>query len=173
MKKFGCLLLICLASGFLQGQKKGVATREETIDYLNQKAREVIGYDKAGISQKIFVDKKTISDGHVKKTATGIEVYVAYKTDTYSIFNTSTFNPKHILSITNTSSEAVSKSSTIGTLEIKFIGKTALYNNNGNTDAVERIVFNFMQSDPANERRVINAFNHLKELYKQEDAYFE
>ena len=159
--------------GILHAQKKEFATQDETIEYLNQKAKEIVGYNKVSIAQKVFRDKRIISEGHFKRTATGVELYVAYKNPAYTFFTNTSFNPKHILSITNTSKQTVTDDSPIGTLEIKFVGKVALFNNNGEIATVDKTIINFLQTDPANEGRIVKALMHLKTLYMAEDQMFE
>jgi hypothetical protein len=173
MKTVLLVLWATLCVTRLQAQKKEVASREETIEYLNQKCREIVGHAKISISQKIFRDKKTITEGHFKQTASGVEVFISYKTPTYTFFTYTAFNPKHIVSVTNSSAETVAADSPVGTLEIKLIGKTAIFNNNGDSSTVDKLTINFLQTDPGNQSRIINALNHLKKLYQAEDAMFE
>jgi hypothetical protein len=173
MKPFLIIACVCLFACEVKSQQKENATKEQTIEYLNQKAKEIIGFNKVTVTQKAFLNKRTVSDAHLRKTANGIELYVVYHTPEYTFFTYTSFNPKHIISITNTSKDVVAQDSPIGTFEIKFIGKTALFNNNGDSSTVERTTFNFLQSDPANGARILNALTHLKNLYKADDALFE
>ena len=173
MKKIALIILAFMGSSMLFAQKKDVASLQETIDYLSQKSKEIIGYTKMSVAQKVFINKKTIADGHVRKTATGIEVSNSIKTEGDATVNSFVFNPKHIVSIVNNSNETVSAESPVGTLNITFIGKVALNNVGGNTTTVDNATFNFLQSDPDNAKRIINAFMHLKKLYKIEDSSFE
>lgn len=173
MTKIALLILTFMNVLTLSAQKKEPATLEETIDYLSQKSKEIIGYTKLTISQKVFINKRIIADGHVRKTPNGIEIFTSYKTEGDAAVTSTLFNPKHIVSITNNSSETVNSESPVGTLNIIFIGKVALNNSGGNSLAVEKTTFNFLQSDPDNAKRIINAFMHLKKLYKIEDSSFE
>ena len=173
MRKIALLALTFMNVLTLSAQKKAPATLEETIEYLSQKSKEIIGYTKMSISQKVFINKKTIADGHVKKTPNGIEISTSYKTEGDASVNSTVFNPKHILSISNNSNETVNAESPVGTLNIIFIGKVALNSTEGNTTTVDKTTFNFLQSDPDNAKRIINAFMHLKKLYKIEDINFE
>lgn len=173
MTKTALLLLVFMNVLTLSAQKKEPASLEETINYLSQKSKEIIGYTKLTISQKVFINKKIIADGHVRKTPNGIEILNSYKTEGEAAVTSTLFNPKHIVSITNNSSETVNSESPVGTLNIIFIGKVALSNSEGSSTAVEKTTFNFLQSDPDNAKRIINAFMHLKKLYKIEDSSFE
>lgn len=173
MTKIALLVLTLISVFTLSAQKKEPATLEETIDYLSQKSKEIIGYTKMSISQKVFINKKVIGDGHVKKTANSVEIFTSYKTEADATVNSTVFNPKHIVSIVNNSNETVSSESSVGTLNIIFIGKVALNNIEGKTTTVDKITFNFLQSDPDNAKWITNAFMHLKKLYKIEDINFE
>lgn len=173
MRKIALLVFTFMNVLTLSAQKKEPATLEETIEYLSQKSKEIIGYTKLTMSQKVFINKRIIADGHVRKTSNGIEISSSYKTEGDAAITSTLFNPKHIVSITNNSSETVNSESPVGTLNIIFVGKVALNNSGGNSSAVEKATFNFLQSDPDNAKRIINAFMHLKKLYKIEDSSFE
>ena len=173
MIKIALLMLAFMSATSLSAQKKDAATLQETIDYLSQKSKEIIGYTKLMVSQKVFINKKIIADGHVRKTPNGIEIFTSYKTEGDASVTSTLFNPKHIVTITNNSIETVNSESPVGTLNIIFIGKVALNNSEGSSAAVEKTTFNFLRSDPDNAKRIINAFMHLKKLYKIEDSSFE
>lgn len=173
MKQISLMLILMLGCKEIFSQKKEAATLDETINYLSQKSKEIIGYTKYAVTQKIFINKKVVAEGHVKRTASGIEILNSYKTADASAVYSTVFNPKHIVSIVVNSNETVSTESPVGTLSISFIGKVALNNKEGITNSVDKTTFDFLQTDPDNAKRIINAFMHLKKLYKSEDSSFE
>jgi hypothetical protein len=171
IKRIVLLLLVGLNT-MASAQKKEVISKEATIEYLNQKAKEEVGHTKISVGQKIFIIRQTVYDAHFKKTATGVEIYISFHTANSSANFSAAFNPKHIVSITNISKETLSLESAIGIMELKFIGRTALFNNNGDTTTVNKVDFHFLQTDPDNPRRIEKAFLHLRDLFKAEDATF-
>ena len=173
MKHICIILLTACSLGTLSAQKKDSIGIDETIAYLNLKTAEIVGYDKLGISQGIFINKKKVDDGYLRKTKTGVEIFNNFKIAEKSFFTTVYFNPKHIVSIRNTSNDNVNKESPVGTIEIKFIGKVVIFNNNGESSTVDKINFNFLQTDPENMKRIYKAFMYLKALYVVEDSRFE
>lgn len=172
MKRIVILLWACLMVLAVSAQKKEKVSKEETIEYLNQKAKEAIGHEKISIAQAIFVNKKTVTDAYLKRTASGVELYVNFHSPNASSYTYTAFNPKHIISITNTSRQKLTLESPVGVLEIKFIGRTALYNNNGDTTTVDRTNFHFLQTDADNQKRIEKALLHLRDIFKTEDNTF-
>lgn len=163
----------CFILNVTSAQDKENEAKKETIGYLNQKTKEIIGFNKLAVSQKVFLNKRTITDGHLKQTNSGVEIFVVYTTPTYSMYTYNSFNPKHIVSITNSSAESLAPDSPVGTLEIKLVGKTAIFNNNGDSSNVQKVILNFLQADPGNEGRIVKALLRLRDLFKTEDAMFE
>lgn len=121
MKKLAILFLF---SPFYAVAQDVVLTKGETISYLQKKLKEGI---KHRLGDYTLEDNKiSISDCDVsynRETNTGSrpsESYPSYRPSYTEYYNTYSFNPQHIKSIT----ESSSSSGTLKYLTIKLIGKT-------------------------------------------------
>lgn len=193
-----CILALCCAYSF--AQEKATLTKEETINYLSKKAGEVVN------------NKRTASDGYtrymlrhnVSLSAESVVIYFKRSSHLQKAYNDcsyyyqenwQTFNPAHIIDITN---EPSKNGEVLGVVTIKLISKT------GNTkfevvgsgpnryfqdsarycnccedkyeptvvNPTEYIYFSYLSSDPTNFNKIKKALEHLKNLYKAEDDPF-
>jgi hypothetical protein len=101
----------------------------------------------------------------------GIELYNQFEFEKMQSDMITTFDPKHIVSIKNTSSELAPKSP-IGSLQIKLIGATGLHSRKGVTNSVDSVILYFLQADPENARKIEKALFYLKDISKAEDNTF-
>jgi hypothetical protein len=196
------LLLGILSIFFLSSfaQEKTALTKEETINYLSKKASEVKN------------NKRTANDGNtrymlehtIRLSSENVVVYFKRSTHLesprndcsyYYQENLQTFNPAHILEITD---EGRKSGEVLGAVKIKLISKTGnskweMVTRKGNgypqasalycdccqskfqptfVEPTEYIYITYLSSDPSNFNKIKKALEHLRDLYKAEDDPF-
>lgn len=194
-----CLLVLYSLPSF--AQDKAMLTKEETINYINKKSNEceehtrtIIGTGGIAYTMHYWDLQVSLSNDKVvlySKSSNYSNSSTGDKncSDYFTRVTTQTFNPAHIVSITD---GATNKNEPLGSVIIKLVSKTGVANqqvhkytwNNGNgtcsrwgsvgddTYSVNEIGLGFLQSDPTNFNKIKKALEHLKALYKAEDDPF-
>ncbi|HEX8576296.1 MAG TPA: hypothetical protein VF677_08385 [Flavobacterium sp.] len=143
MKKPLLICLLVLSSISLFAQDKAALTKEETINYLNKKAEEIIGHYRTinenlrngttkdvkyyYFSNSVSIDGNNVIFKQEKRNYKDEGVYVnSYRTyypcDYYEMRQKNIFNPSHILSIEKSTSKVAGEP--IGVIEITLKGNT-------------------------------------------------
>jgi hypothetical protein len=182
--------------------QKEMLTKEETVNYLNKKIKEIIGYYRTpvGTSERLyFWSSEFVNDTKGVKITTQRSNYVnssaGDQQSNYNVkYNYTTFNPAQISSITLAADQY--SSDPVGVITITLTAQTAIdiqtangygyyrTRNDGSvyyydwkeTDRkqyyVNQISMPYLKSDGTNFDKIRKALEHLRNLAKAEDDPF-
>jgi hypothetical protein len=187
MRKFLLFILAMTIAAFAVAQS--AVSKAETIDYIKKRVTETRGY------QLIWEDGTThfINDVYFSETSATYEngkynMRYNYKDNSW-YYNSYSFKPEFIISVTEGSSNTASNSS-VGFIAIKFSNtlvkkKVLYYYHNGSNFVndygfsskeqenknVDIVFLPYLKQDPTAFERIKKAIMHLKELCKSNDPF--
>ncbi|TDP00717.1 hypothetical protein EV145_10596 [Flavobacterium sp. 245] len=187
-----CLLALCSLSSY--AQDKTTLTKDETVNYLGRKIKEIVGHYRKpnGYNERLYFENTTVSYSDnllIIDTKRKNLLVDNNNCGYYELGNTVSFNPKDIVEIKY---EGKNESEPVGVIKVIFTSQVCkeilnaygykMQNNNGtcydwrNTDHQEfskkEILIPFLASDSTNFTKIKKALEHLRDLCKAEDDPF-
>lgn len=136
---------------------------EQTIDFLDDKARQTIGYSKVELDKR----SATVKYSSIQKINSGIRINTGF--DAYQTFYE--FDPAYISEVSDYSMD---KYSPVGQLYIRFSQKVVMKSLtiDGKTTRYtqDHVHFTYLAAEPTNHDKIKNALLRLKSLYGQKAA---
>lgn len=194
MKKTLLICILALLNVSLFAQDKATLTKDETVNYLERKIKEIVGHYRKpdGSNERLYFKNTSVSyrDNLLTISTTRKNLLEDNKNCRYvERENTVSFNPKDIIEI---KFEGKNESEPVGIIKVIFTSQVCkeiwdayaykMQNNYGTcydwrkTDHQEfskkEILIPFLASDSTNFTKFKKALEHLRDLCKAEDDPF-
>ena len=122
---------LILINGMLLAQSNTKLTKEETVEYINKRSKEVVGYTKANSAGEVFTIKdqfcKLTSDNKIERSLERVRIGYDFNPNygqlDRRVVNIEIYNPAHIQSIELGAS--TNEAEAVGTIVINLLPQSA------------------------------------------------